>query len=156
MEEITARLQEVVTLYGLKIITAALIFFVGRWVARMITKLVHRLMTKADLDPTLVSFVGNLAYYAALVFVVIAALGQLGIQTTSIIAVLGAAGLAIGLALQGSLANFAAGLLMILFRPFRVGHYIEGANTSGRARSDWRASFGAAPTESSSWIVTAR
>lgn len=134
METIIAKLQELVTLYGLKIITAVMILFIGRWIARIITNVVRRLLTRAEVDPTLVSFVGNLAYYAALVFVVVAALGQLGIQTTSFIAVLGAAGLAVGLALQGSLANFAAGLLMILFRPFQVGHYIEGAGSAGTVK----------------------
>jgi small conductance mechanosensitive channel len=88
-------------------------------------------MNKRQVDPTVISFVANLTYIALLVFVVLAALGQLGIQTTSFIAVIGAAGLAIGLALQGSLANFAAGFLMIIFRPFKVGDYIEGAGTAG-------------------------
>ena len=82
-------------------------------------------MTKGQVDSTLVSFVSNLVYITLLVFIVIAALGQLGIQTTSFIAVIGAAGLAIGLALQGSLANFAAGFLLIIFRPFKEGDFIE-------------------------------
>jgi small conductance mechanosensitive channel len=89
------------------------------------------MMRKANMDETLLKFVGNLTYIALLAFIIIAALSQLGIQTTSFIAVLGAAGLAIGLALQGSLANFAAGFLMILFRPIRVGDYIEGAGVAG-------------------------
>ncbi len=88
-------------------------------------------MNKRQVDPTIVSFVANMTYIALLVFVVLAALGQLGIQTTSFIAIIGAAGLAIGLALQGSLANFAAGFLMIIFRPFKVGDYIEGAGVAG-------------------------
>jgi small conductance mechanosensitive channel len=88
-------------------------------------------MNKRQVDPTIASFVSNMTYIALLVFVVLAALGQLGIQTTSFIAVIGAAGLAIGLALQGSLSNFAAGFLMIIFRPFKVGDYIEGAGVAG-------------------------
>jgi len=88
-------------------------------------------MIKGDVDVTLVSFAGNLIYVALLAFVIIAALGQLGIQTTSFIAILGAAGLAVGLALQGSLANFAAGVLMVIFRPFQVGDFIEGAGVAG-------------------------
>jgi small conductance mechanosensitive channel len=88
-------------------------------------------MERARLDPTLVSFVTNLSYIALLAFVVIAALNQLGIQTASFIAILGAAGLAVGLALQGSLSNFAAGVLMLIFRPFKVGDYIEGAGVAG-------------------------
>ena len=81
------------------------------------------MMEKADVDPIIIGFVGSITYIALLAFVIIAALGQLGIQTTSFIAILGAAGLAIGLALQGSLANFAAGFLMIIFRPFKVGDF---------------------------------
>jgi small conductance mechanosensitive channel len=92
---------------------------------------VRRVMDKAKVEPIITSFVSSIAYIALLAFVVIAALGQLGIQTTSFIAILGAAGLAIGLALQGSLANFAAGFLMIIFRPFKVGDFIEGAGVAG-------------------------
>lgn len=134
MDATIAKLQELVAVYGLKIVTAILIVIIGWWIAARITRVVRRLMTNAALDPTLVSFVSNLAYYAALVFVLVAAIGQLGIQTTSLIAVLGAAGLAIGLALQGSLANFSAGLLLVLFRPFQAGHYIEGAGVAGTVR----------------------
>ena len=89
------------------------------------------MMEKADVDPIIIGFVGSITYIGLLAFVIIAALGQLGIQTTSFIAILGAAGLAIGLALQGSLANFAAGFLMIIFRPFKVGDFIEGAGVAG-------------------------
>jgi small conductance mechanosensitive channel len=124
-------LWELILLYGLKALAAIVILIVGRWVARGLRNLVQRMMRKADIDLTIVSFVCNLIYVALLVFVVIAALGQLGIQTTSFIAVLGAAGLAVGLALQGSLANFAAGFLLILFRPFCVGDYIEGGGVAG-------------------------
>jgi small conductance mechanosensitive channel len=88
-------------------------------------------MKKSKIDATLISFVGNLLYVILLIFVILAALSQLGIQTTSLIAIIGAAGLAVGLALQGSLANFAAGILMIIFRPFKVGDFIEGAGVSG-------------------------
>ncbi len=131
MENLVMKMQEWVTFYGIKILVAVIIFFVGRWVAKMLKRLVENMLTKARLDETLVAFVCNLTYFGALAFTIVAALGQLGIQTTSFIAVLGAAGLAVGLALQGSLANFAAGLLMIVFRPFEAGHYIEGAGTSG-------------------------
>ena len=131
MEEIAAKIQELVTFYGIKILTAVVIFYVGRLIAKTIRRVVNNLLTKAGMEPTLVSFVRNLTYFAVLAFTILAVLAQLGIQTTSFIAVLGAAGLAVGLALQGSLANFAAGLLMIIFRPFEAGHYIEGAGTSG-------------------------
>ncbi|MGB5441275.1 MAG: mechanosensitive ion channel domain-containing protein, partial [Gammaproteobacteria bacterium] len=100
-------------------------------IAKAVRNGVRRMMSKGNVDPIITGFVGSMTYIALLAFVVIAALGQLGIQTTSFIAILGAAGLAIGLALQGSLANFAAGFLMILFRPFKVGDFIEGAGVAG-------------------------
>jgi small conductance mechanosensitive channel len=120
-----------VSQFGLKLIAAIVVFFVGKWLARKISNLLKRGLQKAETDPTLIGFVGNIAYFGLLTMVVIAAVGQLGVQTTSFIAVLGAAGLAIGLALQGSLANFAAGVLMIIFRPFKAGDYIEAAGTAG-------------------------
>ncbi len=131
MNQIVEKVWELVTIYGLKVIAAIAIFVVGRWVAKAVANMIRKMMKKADVDETLLKFVGNMAYIALLAFVVLAALSQLGIQTTSFIAVLGAAGLAVGLALQGSLSNFAAGFLMILFRPIRVGDYIEGAGTAG-------------------------
>jgi small conductance mechanosensitive channel len=131
MDEILGKIYQLLTIYGLKVLAALAIFIVGRWVAKGVRKVVDRLMTKSNVDPTLVSFTGNLAYIGLLAFIVIAALGQLGIQTTSFIAILGAAGLAIGLALQGSLSNFAAGFLLIIFRPFKVGDLIEGAGVFG-------------------------
>ena len=123
--------QELAVQYGLRILAAVVVLIVGRWVARGVRRVVERLMERGRLDPTIIKFAGNLTYIALLAFTILAALNQLGIQTTSFIAVLGAAGLAIGLALQGSLSNFAAGFLMILFRPFRVGDYIEAAGTAG-------------------------
>ena len=128
---ILPRLQELLAVYGLKIVAALVIFIVGRWVARALKRLAVRMMKKANVEETLISFVGNLTYIVLLVFVIIAALNQLGIQTTSFIAIIGAAGLAIGLALQGSLANFAAGVLMIIFRPFKVGDFIEAGGIAG-------------------------
>ena len=131
MEQYLDKIMEMVSLYGVKVITALAIFIVGRWVAKAVGNVTKRVMTKRNVDPIIVGFTSSIAYIALLVFVVIAALGQLGIQTTSFIAVLGAAGLAIGLALQGSLSNFAAGFLMVIFRPFNVGDYIEGAGVAG-------------------------
>lgn len=125
------QVQDVVAAWGLKVIAAVAIFVVGRWIAKLIRRIVRRVMEKAEVEPIIIGFVSSMAYIALLAFVVIAALGQLGIQTTSFIAILGAAGLAIGLALQGSLANFAAGFLMIIFRPFKVGDFIEGAGVAG-------------------------
>ena len=131
MENTFAKVWELLTIYGLKVIAAIVVFIIGRWIAKGLTGLAEKIMNKRKVDPTIVSFVANMTYIALLVFVVLAALGQLGIQTTSFIAVIGAAGLAIGLALQGSLSNFAAGFLMIIFRPFKVGDYIEGAGVAG-------------------------
>ena len=128
---ILGKVYELLTVYGIKVVAAIVIFIVGRWVARGIANFIKKMMTKSNTDETLVKFVGSLSYIALLAFVIIAALNQLGIQTTSFIAVIGAAGLAIGLALQGSLGNFAAGVLMIIFKPFKVGDYIEGAGVAG-------------------------
>jgi small conductance mechanosensitive channel len=131
MENAIAIIWELLMIYGLKLIVAIAVLIVGRWIAKGLTGFTEKILNKKQVDPTIVSFVANLTYIALLVFVVLAALGQLGIQTTSFIAVIGAAGLSIGLALQGSLSNFAAGFLMIIFRPFKVGDFIEGAGVSG-------------------------
>ena len=122
------------TTYGLSIIAAVVIFVVGRWLAKVISKLVATMMTKAKVDTSLVSFMQGLSYIALLVFVVIAALAKLGIETASFIVVLGAAGLAIGLALQGSLANFASGVLILIFKPFKIGDFVELAGTTGTVK----------------------
>ena len=129
--QLWTQVQDIVAVWGLKVIAAIAIFIIGRWVAKGVRAGVRRMMMKTDVDPIVIGFVGSIIYIALLAFVIIAALGQLGIQTTSFIAILGAAGLAIGLALQGSLANFAAGFLMIIFRPFKVGDFIEGAGVAG-------------------------
>jgi len=131
MDKIAQRIWELLPVYGLKFAAAVVVFIVGRWIAKILTRLLRRLMERSKIDPTLVKFAGSVTYIALMTFVIVAALAQIGIQTTSFIAVLGAAGLAIGLALQGSLSNFAAGFLMILFRPFKVGDFIEGAGTAG-------------------------
>ncbi len=126
-----AKVWELITIYGIKVVAAVVIFIVGRWVAKIVRNIVKSMLRKSKVDETIGRFVASFSYIALMAFVVIAALSQVGIQTTSFIAVLGAAGLAIGLALQGSLSNFAAGFLMIIFRPFCVGDYIEGAGVAG-------------------------
>lgn len=126
--------QEIVFTYGLRIITAITILIIGRVVAGIIKSIVSKSFTKAKVEPTVVTFISNLTYVGIMAFTVIAVLGRLGVQTTSFIAVLGAAGLAIGLAFQGSLSNFAAGFLMIIFRPFKVGDYIEAAGVGGTVK----------------------
>ena len=131
VSQLWTQVQDVVAVWGLKVIAALAIFIIGRWIAMMVRRGLRSMMKKSGADPIIIGFVASIAYIALLAFVVIAALGQLGIQTTSFIAILGAAGLAVGLALQGSLANFAAGFLMIIFRPFKVGDFIEGAGVAG-------------------------
>jgi small conductance mechanosensitive channel len=131
VSELWMQVQDIVAAWGLKVIAALAIFIVGRWIAMMVRRGIRRMMERTSVDPIIIGFVTSIVYIALLAFVVIAALGQLGIQTTSFIAILGAAGLAVGLALQGSLANFAAGFLMIIFRPFKVGDFIEGAGVAG-------------------------
>jgi small conductance mechanosensitive channel len=134
LEQIMARLMDLGLIFGMKVLAALAVFVLGRWVAIFLRNFLEKSMRRTKVDETLITFTTNLTYIALFAFVVIAALAQLGIQTTSFIALLGAAGLAIGLALQGSLANFAAGVLMILFRPFKVGDYIEGGGTAGTVK----------------------
>ena len=117
--------------FAMNLVTAIIIFYVGRIAVRLMTKGLRKLMDAQEVDKTLVSFVSNLASMALMLIVFIAAISALGIQTTSFIALLGAAGLAIGLALQGSLSNFASGVLIVLFRPYKVGDWIEAAGISG-------------------------
>jgi small conductance mechanosensitive channel len=131
MDKALESAQTVIAVYGLRVLAAVAIFVIGRWVAQLIRKIIESSMVKAKAEDTLVSFVTHLAYTMMLTFVILAALHKLGVQTTSFIAILGAAGLAIGLALQGSLANFAAGVLMIIFKPCKAGDFIEGAGTAG-------------------------
>jgi small conductance mechanosensitive channel len=134
MEDVAGKIYEYLATYGLQIIAAAIIFVVGRWLARQISKLVGKAIAKANVSDALVAFVQNLSYIVLLVFVIVAALAKLGIQTTSFIAVIGAAGLAVGLALQGSLANFASGVLMLIFKPINVGDFVEVAGAKGTVK----------------------
>lgn len=117
--------------YGLKVLGALAILVIGRWALKLAVSLMRRLMEIGKVDPTLVSFAGNVVYALGLAFVVIAALGQLGIETTSLAAILGAAGLSVGLALQGSLGNLASGVMLIALRPFHLGDKIETSGKSG-------------------------
>lgn len=117
--------------YGLNLVAAIAIFVGGKWLAERLIGVAKRLMERRGFDPTVVGFVANIAFVILVVLVIIAALSQLGIPTAQFIAIIGAAGLAIGLALQGSLSNFASGVLLVSFRPARVGDYIEAAGTAG-------------------------
>ena len=125
------RVGEYIAAYGFKILTAIAIFFIGRYAIKMLTRLTRKAMQKARMDAILVDFLGNIIYGLSLAFVIIAALSQLGIQTTSLVAIIGAAGLAVGLALQSSLGNLASGVMMIVFRPFKKGDYVEVAGVAG-------------------------
>jgi len=120
--------------WGLKLVAALLIFFVGKWIAKMLGKVIHSALIKSKTDETLAGFIANITYFTLLIFVVIAAISKLGVQTTSFVAIIGAAGLAIGLALQGALANFAAGVMLILFHPFKVGDNVTGAGQTGKVQ----------------------
>jgi len=134
MENVGNQLMMFVTTYGIKIIGAIVILILGRIAAGIGRNLSHRALNKAKADPSIVSFVGGLIYFAVLTFAVLAALAKFGIQTASFVAVLGAAGFAVGFALQGSLSNFAAGVLILVLRPFRVGDYIMGAGEAGTVK----------------------
>lgn len=116
---------------GIKVLTAGAIFFIGRWIAYGVVSAARRAMTKMKMEATLEKFLSNILNAALLIVVVITTIGAMGVQTTSLLAVLGAAGLAIGLALQGSLSNFASGVLIVAFRPYKVGDFIEGGGVSG-------------------------
>jgi small conductance mechanosensitive channel len=117
--------------YAPALLGALITFVVGRWLARLAASVLRRLLTARRVDPTLTGFLCNLAYFAGLTLVIIASVGKLGVETTSFVAILGAATLALGLALQSTLADVAAGVLLIFFRPFRVGDYVETAGGNG-------------------------
>ncbi len=131
MQEVMNKLTIFATDYGLKLIGAIVILVAGKIVAGLLRKLVAQLLAKTKTDSTIVSFAGNLVYFLILIFAVVAALGKLGVEMTSFIAIIGASALAIGFALQGSLANFASGILILVFRPFKVGDVITAAGVTG-------------------------
>ncbi len=118
--------------YSTKVLAAILVFIVGKWISRKIASLVGRIITRNNVDVTLIPFFESLTYYSLLVLVVIAAASQLGINTTSFLTIVGAAGLAIGLALKDSLSNFASGVMLILFRPFKVGDVVSAGGVTGK------------------------
>lgn len=130
-QQIWDKVSPYIIKYGLGLITAVLIFVIGKWVAKLLSKIIEKTLEKAKVHKTLASFTKNIIYYVILIFVAIAALNKLGIETNSFVALVGAAGLAVGFALQGSLANFAAGVMIILFQPFEVGDTIETAGATG-------------------------
>jgi len=131
MENILRVVSDFATVYGIKIIGAIAIIVLGRIAVGILGRIIHRMMIKGKAEETLTKFVVSLTRIALMVFIVIAALGTLGVQTASFVAVIGAAGLAIGFALQGSLSNFASGVMLVIFRPFKAGDYIEAGGTAG-------------------------
>ncbi len=136
VEEIWTMVVALVTTYGLGVIGAIVILIVGFVIAGWVRGSVKKALSNFKrVDETLRGFFSSLAYYAVIVFTIIAVLSQFGVETTSFIAVLGAAGLAIGLALQGTLSNVAAGVMLLLFRPFKTGDYIEGGGLAGTVKS---------------------
>ena len=125
------RNQALLLSYAVNIVAAIAIIIVGMIVARIVSNTVNRLMRARHIDATVADFLSALVRYAVIAFTLIAALGRVGVQTASVIAVLGAAGLAVGLALQGSLSNLAAGVLLVVFRPFRAGEYVDLGGIAG-------------------------
>lgn len=123
------------TEYGLKLLGALAIFFIGKWIVRKIVMLMRRAMERSRVDETLISFAGNALSVALMIAVIVAAASNLGINTTSFVAVFGAAGLAIGLALKDTLSNVGAAVLIIFFRPFKVGDFIETAGVMGTVKT---------------------
>jgi small conductance mechanosensitive channel len=129
--EIVNTAVEMVSTWGLSVLGAIAVLIIGRIIAGMIRSSIRHGLERAGTDAALVPFISSLAYYGALVVVVIAVLNLFGIETTSLVAVLGAAGLAIGLALQGTLSNFSAGTMLLIFRPIHIGDYVEVAGVAG-------------------------
>ncbi|RMG93555.1 MAG: mechanosensitive ion channel family protein [Chloroflexi bacterium] len=125
-------LQALLTTYGLKILGSVAIFVIGRWIALLLQRWFRHLLERAEVDATLVTFLGNLAYFGLLTVTIVAALSNLGIPTTSLVAILGAGTLAVGLALQDSLSSLASGLLLVVLRPYRVGDYVIIGGVEGR------------------------
>ena len=121
----TGNLLKIIIDYSPKLISAFLILFLGLYLIRIVNRLIRRIMIKRDLDPTLSKFLADIVLWVFRVLLFVTFISKLGIETSSFVAILGAMGLAVGLSLQGSLSNFAGGMLIILFKPFRVGHLIE-------------------------------
>ncbi|MFK8032430.1 MAG: mechanosensitive ion channel family protein [Gammaproteobacteria bacterium] len=130
-EEWLPKIQEYGIQYGLMALKALAIFIIGRIAAGIIRKVADRVMKRSGMDDMLRKFIRNILYAVVMTFVIIATISALNVQTASLVAVLGAAGLAVGLALQGSLANFAAGVLMIIFRPYKINDLVQVAGTEG-------------------------
>lgn len=126
-----ATLPALVLTFGGKLLIAIIIFLVGKWVAKALSNVFKKVLSRAKLDSNVVQFFGNIAYGVILIFVILAAVARLGVQTTSFIAILGAATLAIGMALQGTLGNFSSGVMLMIFKPFRIGDSVIAGGVTG-------------------------
>lgn len=135
MEDILKQLQAVVAEYGLQVIGALATLLIGIWIAKLLAKAASKVLKKREVDETLTKFLVSLLRIGLITFVIISAAAQIGIQTASFVAIIGAAGLAIGFALQGSLSNLAAGVMLIIFKPIKIGDYIEGGGSAGSVES---------------------
>ena len=131
LEALITKLQEWLVAFGLQLLAAIIILLIGIQVAKFTRKLVEKALQKTKVDVTIINFLANVVYVTVLALVTVVVLGQIGVKTASLIAILGSAGIAVGLALQGSLSNIASGIMLVIFRPFRVGDYIEGGGTAG-------------------------
>ncbi|EAZ91607.1 mechanosensitive ion channel family protein [Crocosphaera chwakensis] len=131
LEALFIKLQEWAVTFGIQLLSAIVILIIGIQVAKFARKIAEKALKKTQVDVTIVNFLGNVVYVIVIALVTIVVLGQIGVKTASLIAILGSAGIAVGLALQGSLSNIASGIMLVIFRPFRVGDYIEGGGTAG-------------------------
>jgi small conductance mechanosensitive channel len=131
LSKIYENIQVLMATYGMKILGAILFFIIGLWITNAIARFLSRLMTKKGIDPSLQSFLASMISISLKILLLVSVAGMMGIETTSFIAVIGALGLAVGLALQGSLSNFAGGVLILLFKPFKVGDLIESNGQVG-------------------------
>lgn len=132
---ITEQVTVYITNYAWNILGAILIFFIGKWVVRKLTSLLGKLLTRQGIDETLIRFLDNISYYALLIVVLMAAADQLGVNTSSFLAIFGAAGLAVGLALKDSLGNIASGVMLVFFRPFKIGDVVTAGGVTGKVES---------------------
>jgi small conductance mechanosensitive channel len=134
-DQLTQMVIPMITAWGLKVILAIALMIIGRFVAGFVRSMLRKGLTRADVDETLIPFLASLGYYTVMAMVLIAVLGVVGVQTASLVAVLGAAGLAIGLALQGTLSNLAAGVMLLVFRPFSVDDAVEAGGSIGKVEA---------------------
>ena len=135
MENFMPILKDFTVNYGIKVVGAIVVLIVGRIVAGIARNIIEKVLERSKTDKSIRTFVASLAYYAVIVFAVMSALGSFGVETASLVAVLGAVGFAIGFALQGSLSNFASGIMLLVFRPYKIGDFVEAGGVAGTVRA---------------------